>query len=146
MPKRSVKRGEIYYYDFGKSNGSVQGGIRPALVIQGDTANENSKTTVIAAVTTHFWKPHLSSHIGKDKGLVANSCDFRFLEQKCQEYILAEEKTEAAQARPQDFQEQTTPEAARPNHKASVRDRLAQLRQDTLRGDQLPERNERDPR
>ena len=63
MPKRSVKRGEIYYYDFGKSNGSVQGGIRPALVIQGDTANENSKTTVIAAVTTHFWKPHLSSHI-----------------------------------------------------------------------------------
>lgn len=84
--------------------------------------------------------------LGKDKGLVANSCDFRFLEQKCQEYILAEEKTEAAQARSQDFQEQTAPEAVRPNHKVSVRDRLAQLRQDTLRGDQLPERNERDPR
>lgn len=71
MPKRSVKRGEIYYYDFGESNGSVQGGIRPALVIQGNTANEDSKTTVIAAVTTHIRKPYLSSHIrlGRECGL-----------------------------------------------------------------------------
>lgn len=71
MPKKSVKRGEIYYYDFGHSNGSVQGGIRPALVIQGDVANEESKTTIIAAVTTHIRKPYLCSHIrlGSDCGL-----------------------------------------------------------------------------
>lgn len=71
MPKRSVKRGEIYYYNFGNQNGSVQGGIHPALVIQGDAANEKSPTTVVAVITSHIRKPWLPSHIviGTECGL-----------------------------------------------------------------------------
>lgn len=31
---RKVKRGEIYYYDFGDNEGSIQNGVRPVLVVQ----------------------------------------------------------------------------------------------------------------
>ena len=66
MPKRSVKRGEIYYYDFGDQRGSVQGGIHPALVLQGDAANKNSPTTVVAVITSRIRKPWLPSHVQLD--------------------------------------------------------------------------------
>lgn len=61
----SVRQGEIYYYDF------LQGGKRPALVIQGDSANATSRTTVIAAMTTRINKLYLRSHIllGAETGL-----------------------------------------------------------------------------
>lgn len=47
-----MKRGEIYQLDFGIPQGSVQGGVRPALVIQNDIGNRTSPTTIIAAVTS----------------------------------------------------------------------------------------------
>ena len=47
-----VKRGEIYLYDFGTNEGSIQNGLRPALVVQCDEGNKASCTTVIAAMTT----------------------------------------------------------------------------------------------
>jgi len=56
-----MKRGEIYRSDFGTPQGSVQGGVRPALVIQGDTiavvlqndvGNRTSPTTIVAAITS----------------------------------------------------------------------------------------------
>ena len=31
---QKVKRGEIYLYDFGKNEGSMQNGLRPVLVVQ----------------------------------------------------------------------------------------------------------------
>ena len=31
-----VQRGEIYLYDFGNNGGSIQNGVRPALVVQCD--------------------------------------------------------------------------------------------------------------
>lgn len=31
----AIKRGDIFYYDFGKREGSIQSGLRPVLVIQG---------------------------------------------------------------------------------------------------------------
>lgn len=67
---KNVKRGDIYYYNFGESEGSVQGGIRPALVIQGDAANEDSSTTVIATLTSRIGKRQ-KSHIilGSECGL-----------------------------------------------------------------------------
>lgn len=34
-----VKRGEIYLYDFGTNEGSIQNGLRPALVVQCDEGN-----------------------------------------------------------------------------------------------------------
>lgn len=56
-----MKRGEIYRLDFGVPQGSVQGGVRPALVIQGDAiavvlqndvGNRTSPTTIVAALTS----------------------------------------------------------------------------------------------
>lgn len=43
-----VKRGEIYLYDFGTNEGSIQNGLRPALVVQCD---EGNKATPIRSIT-----------------------------------------------------------------------------------------------
>ena len=47
-----VRRGDIYWVDFGTPKGSEQGGRRPALIIQNDTGNISSPTTIIAAITS----------------------------------------------------------------------------------------------
>lgn len=68
---QKVKRGEIYLYDFGNNEGSIQNGIRPVLVVQCDGGNQASTTTVIAALTTAIKKQFLPSHIilGENFGL-----------------------------------------------------------------------------
>lgn len=47
-----VRRGEIWWVDFGTPRGSEQGGQRPALIIQNDIGNTSSPTTIIAAITS----------------------------------------------------------------------------------------------
>ena len=47
----AVKRGEIYWVDFGPVKGSEQGGLRPALIVQNDIGNRASPTTVVVAIT-----------------------------------------------------------------------------------------------
>lgn len=47
----AVKRGEIYWIEFVPVKGSEQGGLRPALVVQHDTGNLYSPTTVVVAIT-----------------------------------------------------------------------------------------------
>jgi len=47
----AVKRGEIYWAEFNPVKGSEQGGLRPALVVQNDTGNRHSATTVVVAIT-----------------------------------------------------------------------------------------------
>lgn len=37
-----VQRGEIYLYDFGNNGGSIQNGVRPALVVQCDEGNSTT--------------------------------------------------------------------------------------------------------
>lgn len=75
MPDRPVKRGEIYYYDFGRGYGSVQGGKRPALVVQDDKANARSSTTVVVPLTRTIRKAWLDCHVllDKDCGLTNDS-------------------------------------------------------------------------
>lgn len=63
MKDRKIKKGELYYYDFGENEGSVQSGYRPVLVIQTDVFNENSATTMIAVLTSADKKRYLPSHI-----------------------------------------------------------------------------------
>lgn len=46
-----VKRGEIYWVEFSPVKGSEQSGVRPALVVQNDTGNRYSRTTVVVAIT-----------------------------------------------------------------------------------------------
>lgn len=68
---QKVKRGEIYYYDFGKCEGSIQSGMRPVLVVQCEEGNASSTTTVVAAITTAIKKRYLPSHVflGTECGL-----------------------------------------------------------------------------
>lgn len=51
-----VKRGEVYWCDFGEPYGSEQGGYRPAIVVQNDDGNLHSPTTIIIACTTEHKK------------------------------------------------------------------------------------------
>ena len=50
--KKHIKRGEIYLADLNPYQGSEQGGIRPVLILQNDTGNLYSHTTIIASLTT----------------------------------------------------------------------------------------------
>lgn len=54
----AVRRGQVYWLDFGSPTGSVQAGRRPALVIQNDVGNSSSSTTIVAAMTTQLRKPY----------------------------------------------------------------------------------------
>ena len=47
-----MQKGEIYSLDFGIPGDSMQGGVRPALVIQNDIGNRTSSTTIVAAITS----------------------------------------------------------------------------------------------
>lgn len=47
----SVRRGEVYWVEADPVKGSEPGGLRPALVVQQDTGNSYSPTTVVAAIT-----------------------------------------------------------------------------------------------
>ena len=60
---KNVKRGEIYYADLSPVVGSEQGGIRPVLILQNDTGNKHSPTTIVAAITSRKTKAHLPTHV-----------------------------------------------------------------------------------
>jgi len=70
----NVKRGEIYWVDWGKGKGSEQSGVRPVLIIQNDIGNKASPTTIVASLTTAPNKPYpflvefTSEESGLDKG------------------------------------------------------------------------------
>ena len=51
-------RGDIYWVDFSATQGSEQGGLRPALVIQNDLGNQSSPTTIVAALTSRIKKKY----------------------------------------------------------------------------------------
>ena len=56
---KEVKRGEIYSADFG----SEQGGVRPVLILQNNTGNKYSPTTIVAAITGRKSKAALPTHV-----------------------------------------------------------------------------------
>ena len=72
---QTIRRGDIYSYDSGMTEGSIQSGRRPVLVIQGDHFNVKSPTVIVASITTVIKKRYLPSHIflGDRFGLVKPS-------------------------------------------------------------------------
>lgn len=68
MNTREVLRGEIYYLNCNESNGSVQSGIRPVIVIQNNVGNTFSGTTIVIPLTSKK-KKSIPTHIKikKDK-------------------------------------------------------------------------------
>ena len=60
---KNIRRGEIYYADLSPVVGSEQGGIRPVLILQNDTGNKHSPTTIVAAITSRKTKANLPTHV-----------------------------------------------------------------------------------
>lgn len=54
-----IRRGEIYYANLEPVVGSEQGGERPVLIVQNDTGNRFSPTTIIAPITSRTTKKAL---------------------------------------------------------------------------------------
>ena len=60
---KEIKRGEIYSADFGVGFGSEQGGVHPVLILQNNTGNKHSPTTIVAAITGRTTKAALPTHV-----------------------------------------------------------------------------------
>ena len=57
-----MKRGDIYYADLSGTIGCEQGGIRPVVIIQNNTGNTFSPTTIVAPLTSKQ-KKALPTHV-----------------------------------------------------------------------------------
>ena len=49
---KKIIRGAVYYVDFTPNIGHEQGGFRPAVIIQKDTGNKFSETTIVVPIST----------------------------------------------------------------------------------------------
>ena len=58
-----LKWGDIYTCDLGKNNGSVQGGVRPVLIVQDTVMNINSPTVMVVAITSVLKKTYMKAHV-----------------------------------------------------------------------------------
>jgi|SRR3989344_3890256 len=58
-----IKRGEIFLAILEPVKGSEQGGIRPVLVIQNDTSNQYSPTTIIAPITSKIYEKDYPTNV-----------------------------------------------------------------------------------
>ena len=61
--KDNVKRGNIVLVDFGDYYGSIQGGVRPAIILQNNMGNYYSPTVILAKITSQNKKENLPTHI-----------------------------------------------------------------------------------
>lgn len=60
---RKVKRGQIYYADLSPVVGSEQDGFRPILILQNDTDNKFSPTTIVAPITSTKPDSRMPTHV-----------------------------------------------------------------------------------
>lgn len=63
-------RGEVYWVDWSPARGSEQVGKRPALVVQNNTGNQLSPTTIVAALTTRVMKRRYPFHVPVPHGVL----------------------------------------------------------------------------
>ena len=63
MENIPIRRGDIYYADFGEAEGSAMQGRRPALIISNNKGNENSPVVIVAAITSSPKAKHLPTHL-----------------------------------------------------------------------------------
>lgn len=72
-----VKRGDIFYADLRPVVGSEQGGVRPVLIVQNDTGNKYSPTTIVVTLTSKIQKTELPTHVNiycdEENGLKTDS-------------------------------------------------------------------------
>ena len=60
-----MKRGDIFYVDFGKNHDShKQSGVRPAVVVSNNKANTNSPVITVVPLSARTWKKrYLPTHV-----------------------------------------------------------------------------------
>jgi len=58
-----IKRGDIVLVNLNPGKGSEQAGVRPCLIIQNDTGNEYSPTTIVAAITSKKFSKEYPTNI-----------------------------------------------------------------------------------
>ena len=95
--KNDFKRFDIVLVDFGENIiGSEQGGKRPAIIIQNNTGNLFSSTTIVIPITSHIKNPYQSTHTllrkGGSRGLKCDSmvlgeCVKQISEERILKYI-----------------------------------------------------------
>lgn len=59
---KSLERGHIAMVDFGDFNGSVQGGVRPCVIISNNRANHFSPVVICVPLTSKVGKKSLPTH------------------------------------------------------------------------------------
>lgn len=74
-----IYRNSIIMVSFGENRGSVQKGIRPAVVIQNDLGNKHSTTTIVAPITGKIKKPLPTHHELSSKDYYCLKCDSTIL-------------------------------------------------------------------
>lgn len=57
-----IKFGDVIQVDFGVTIGSIQGNIRPCVVIQNDMGNKYSPTTIVLPLTSEIKKTNMPVH------------------------------------------------------------------------------------
>lgn len=67
---KQVYRGEVYYAALSPVVGSEQDGIRPVLVLQNNTGNHHSPTTIVAPITSAPNKGVQPTHTVVDYGFL----------------------------------------------------------------------------
>lgn len=72
-----IKRGDLYWVDFGHTVGSEQGGKRPALIVQNNVGNAHAPTTIVIPLTSNTSKRQIPTHglirASRDNGLNMDS-------------------------------------------------------------------------
>lgn len=63
IDERKFFRGDIYYANLGEYNGSIQGGLRPVMIVQNDIGNRFSPTVIIATISSQVHKAKLPTHV-----------------------------------------------------------------------------------
>lgn len=70
-----IRQGQIYFVNFPVSVGSVQAGVRPAVVTSSNGRNKTSPTVIVAIITSQLKRLDLGEHVllPRIKGLPKDS-------------------------------------------------------------------------
>ena len=63
MSKKKIRRGDVFLADLNPVVGSEEGGTRPVLIVQNNTGNRNSRTTIVAPITRKLTSSYLPVHV-----------------------------------------------------------------------------------
>lgn len=61
--ERLIRRGDIYYLNFGRQTGSEQSGLRPVVITSNKMANKYSPVVLVSPITSSFNKKELPTHV-----------------------------------------------------------------------------------